>query len=361
MAAVVFGAILIDRPGISLRSYAVAMMIIVILQPESVLSPGFQMSFAATGALIAVYESWNRSRRGVPQSWLSKPAFAMKSLAVTSFVAAVATGPFALYHFNRIAGFGLAANLLAMPVITFISAPAAGLSMVLAPFGLAGIGLRLFGYSLEIVLSIAHYFNGLGQAIHFQGTSMPDISLAFFALALAAGIIADGRYRYIAMSLFAMAGAALWMLLPSPDIYWVPSGDVFIRTDTNDITRTRFIDGDGLGSLRFTNQDYSHACDVRSCVMQSRSGAILLQHEPLNQSLCEEIYRADIKLILLVNTVADTPIVSCPPIIRFTSIQTRGGVSIRLHVSGISIKYADERAARPWREGNMRLVVTPDE
>ena len=86
----------------------------------------------------------------------------MKSLALTSFVAAVATGPFALYHFNRIAGFGLAANLLAMPVITFISAPAAGLAMLLAPFGLADIGLRLFGYSLEIVLVIAHYFDGLG-------------------------------------------------------------------------------------------------------------------------------------------------------------------------------------------------------
>ena len=51
--AVMFSAILIDRPAISLRNLAIAAFIVLALQPESVAEPGFQMSFAAVAGLIA--------------------------------------------------------------------------------------------------------------------------------------------------------------------------------------------------------------------------------------------------------------------------------------------------------------------
>jgi len=73
----------------------------------------------------------------------------------------VPTAPFALYHFDRLAGLGLIANLLAMPVISFVSAPSAALALLLTPFGLGYVGLRLFGYSLELVLMIAHLCAGI--------------------------------------------------------------------------------------------------------------------------------------------------------------------------------------------------------
>ncbi|MEM9055270.1 MAG: ComEC/Rec2 family competence protein, partial [Pseudomonadota bacterium] len=46
MAAIFFGAILIDRAALSLRSLAIAMIAIIALAPWSVLTPGYQMSFA---------------------------------------------------------------------------------------------------------------------------------------------------------------------------------------------------------------------------------------------------------------------------------------------------------------------------
>lgn len=64
MAAIVFGAIIFDRAAISLRTFAIALMAVVLLQPESVVTPGFQMSFAATGALIAAFEIWRNKRSG---------------------------------------------------------------------------------------------------------------------------------------------------------------------------------------------------------------------------------------------------------------------------------------------------------
>ena len=47
MALVGFGAKLFDRPALTLRSVAVAMTVVILLQPEAVVTPGFQMSFAA--------------------------------------------------------------------------------------------------------------------------------------------------------------------------------------------------------------------------------------------------------------------------------------------------------------------------
>ena len=60
MALVGFGAKLFDRPALSLRSVTVAMAVVILLQPEVVVTLGFRMSFAASAALIALYEFWPR-------------------------------------------------------------------------------------------------------------------------------------------------------------------------------------------------------------------------------------------------------------------------------------------------------------
>ena len=48
-----FAAILVDRPAISMRNLAIAAFIVLALEPEGIIEPGFQMSFAAVAALIA--------------------------------------------------------------------------------------------------------------------------------------------------------------------------------------------------------------------------------------------------------------------------------------------------------------------
>lgn len=139
MSAVVFATILFDRAAISFRSFVIAMVVLFGLRPESVVTPGFQMSFAATAGLIAMYEVWSRRREWQSGTW-ARISFAMKSLVVTSFVGAAATAPFALLHFDQVAGMGLLVNLLAKPIVTFVRAPAAALSLLLAPFGLSDFG-----------------------------------------------------------------------------------------------------------------------------------------------------------------------------------------------------------------------------
>ena len=58
MNGIVFAAILIDRLRISMRICALAAMVVLLLDPPSLVGVSFQMSFGAVVALIAVYETW---------------------------------------------------------------------------------------------------------------------------------------------------------------------------------------------------------------------------------------------------------------------------------------------------------------
>lgn len=153
MVMVMFLAVLADRRAITLRSVAVAAMIVLALRPEALYGPGFQMSFAATTALVAVYGAMRGSRHS-PARW---PAWArvLGGVALSSFVAGLATAPVAAAHFNQVPHYGLLANVLSVPLMGAVIIPAAVLAALLAPFGLAWVGLRLMEWPILWILAVA--------------------------------------------------------------------------------------------------------------------------------------------------------------------------------------------------------------
>lgn len=156
MAGIMFVAILVDRRALSLRNVAVAATVILLTTPEALFHPGFQMSFAAVTALIAAYE-WFGARASPHRSfsWGAKAKRYAVGLAVTDTIAALATAPYALYHFNRVALYSLPANVAAMPLMGVWIAPFAILALVLAPLGLDGWAWRISAAGLDTVLYIA--------------------------------------------------------------------------------------------------------------------------------------------------------------------------------------------------------------
>lgn len=158
-AAVAFVAILFDRRAITLRGLALAAMTILALQPEAVTTPGFQMSFAATAALVALAEAWRPPIREIQAPlWIRAPQAVGVWIAASlgaSLVAGLATGPFAMQHFNRVATWGLIANLLTAPISSFVMMPALAVGAVLTPVGLGEWPLRLAGWAIGLMTQIA--------------------------------------------------------------------------------------------------------------------------------------------------------------------------------------------------------------
>lgn len=276
MAAIFFGAILVDRAALSLRSFALAMMAVVAFHPESVVSPGFQMSFAATGALIATYEAWTRRRRQTGGPRAAGIGFTLKSLVVTSLVAGLATGPFALYHFGRVASYGFLANLAAMPVITFVTAPLAALTLVLAPLGLSDVPLRLFGLSLEWVLAIAHFFSRGEASLFAPGQAMPASALAAAVASLVAVVLLTGAARWFLVGLGCGLAGVAWWVAPRTAVHWAPSGEVFIAAQDAAVVRIGFVEGEGLAPMRYIGIEEAGKCLARRCQYDSLAGPVTL-------------------------------------------------------------------------------------
>ncbi len=195
MLGVMLLALNFDRAAFTKRNIALAALGVTLLAPDAVSGPGFQMSFAATLALIAVYDLWSRRRRrGGPDpdrakrsSWIKAPLAFMAGLAATSLIAGTATGLFSAYHFHRVSVLGLPANLAAMPIVSFVTMPAALAGTLAAPFGLDAPFFRLMAASLHEVIRIADWIakaspDGLIGAIGVPALFLSTAALLVFCL-----------------------------------------------------------------------------------------------------------------------------------------------------------------------------------
>jgi len=204
MAAVALCALMIGRRAISLRAVAVAATIVLVLRPEALMGPGFQMSFAATTGLVAVF-GWIRDAKinVFARKW--RP---IAAVVISSAVAGAATAPIAAAHFNTIAHYGLIANLLSVPLMGLLVIPAAVCAVILAPFGLEHLALWAMGLGLRWILVVADVVAGMPGARGYVpgpgGWVLPLLAIGFLFL-----VLWQGRLRWSGLPIMA-AAILLW-------------------------------------------------------------------------------------------------------------------------------------------------------
>lgn len=220
MVSVMLVAVLLDRRALTLRAVAMAALIVMVLRPEVVTGPGFQMSFAATTALVAVFGALRQSRLPQVPFW----AKSVGSVFLSSLVAGLATAPIAAYHFNQISQFGLVANLLSVPLMGVLVMPAAVLAAVLAPLGLAWMGLWFMGLGLRWILFVAHLVAGMDGALRHVVTPPPEV-LALICLGGLFVILWQGWPRALGL-LPLVAGFVLWQVADRPVVLIANSGSL---------------------------------------------------------------------------------------------------------------------------------------
>jgi len=168
MAATMLGAVLVDRRAISLRSVALAAVIVLLWRPEALLNAGFHLSFAATVSLVAVFRALKDRRAGrarTRKSWMRRAMGPVLTTALCSLIAGLSTAPIAAAHFNRIADYGLLANVVSVPLMGLVVMPAAVLSALLWPFGAEGAGLWFMAQGSRWILGVAHTVGGWPGAV----------------------------------------------------------------------------------------------------------------------------------------------------------------------------------------------------
>ncbi len=223
MIAVVFFAVLVDRPALSLHNLALAAVLILLWSPEQALAASFQMSFMAVMGLAAFFKWWQKivpepmglNQGGIIARWLRRMAIGSAASLATSLVAGSLSGIPAMHHFGRLAPFGVVANALALPIVSLIVMPAAMASVLLMPIGLEVVPLKLMGWGLRGVMLVSDWVASWPGA----GLRFPLIDSAVAAaLALAAAFLflPITRVRLLSIPLLLLAGGLFFTAVDKP-------------------------------------------------------------------------------------------------------------------------------------------------
>ncbi len=183
MTSIVLLGVMYDRISISMNLVAVAALVVLILFPESLVHPSFQLSFAAVFALISVYESdWVKSLQKT-NSFFKQVVLYGLALALTSVIATLATFPLTIATFNRITLHAIEANMIGVPLMGIWIMPLGVCSLILMPFGLESLALVPMGWGISFLNIIAHEVgNWHGSNIIVPTPSLWALNMVVFSV-----------------------------------------------------------------------------------------------------------------------------------------------------------------------------------
>lgn len=362
MTSIFFIAILLDRRALSLRNVAVAALIILVFSPEAVIHPGFQMSFAAVTALIAAYE-WHSKRLDPDRSFSPWARFRryFAGVAATDMIASTATSPFALYHFNRAAVFGLPANIVSIPIMGFWVMPVAMVALLAMPFGLDAPFWKLAAGGVEVILHVGAFVAavpGSTQTI----PQWPPFALVALTLGGLWLCLQTARWRLAGLAALPIAGAAI-AFTTTPDIFVGEKGDnaaivihengraalAMLHPRKDKFEATVWKEHSGLDPERSETRALSDIgrCDAAGCVVALKGRRVAFSDDPLD--LAEDCARADI--VIASFPAPKREATSCAArLIDRRAAWTGGALAITIGRDG-SLGVAETnalRGARPW-------------
>lgn len=234
MTGVFFCAILLDRSPISMRVIAFAAIVVLLVAPEALIGASFQMSFAAVLGLIRVFDggraqfaSLRRLGRDAPDligriiGGVEQAGIWLGTLMLTSLIASLMTAPYAAYHFDRLTLYGIAANMLAVPLTGFWVMPLAVLALIAMPFGLEDWPLQAMGWGCDLIIAIAHWVADWPGAVVLI-PALPMIGLLLLSFGLIWLCLIIGRLKWLGLAMIGL-GCLTPLALRAPDI--LASGD----------------------------------------------------------------------------------------------------------------------------------------
>jgi competence protein ComEC len=185
-ALLVLAGIALGRDAISMRLIAAGALLVLLFRPEALAGASFHMSFAAVTAIVALYSTgWARrlfQRRD--EGIVMRVGRAMLAMVLTGLAVEVALVPLALFHFHRAGLYGVAANIIAIPLTTFVIMPLEAGALLLDAIGLGKPLWVLCEASLTALLSLAHSVASASGAV----AMLPSMPVWAFGLMIAGGL-----------------------------------------------------------------------------------------------------------------------------------------------------------------------------
>ncbi len=360
MIAIVLIGVMLDRPSITFRTLTVAAVCVMVLAPQSILHPSFQMSFAATLALIAGYQYGYPAHAPSASSigarivlWGGRE---LAGLILASVLAGLATTPYAAYHFHRLAPYGLLANLFAMPVVSVIVMPMGILGVLTMPFGFDAFFWRLMGQGIDWMIAVVLWVAGLPGAVgRVHAFGIGPLLLATVGLLVICLLRTPLRWSGAALALVASFWAAL---TPLPEVLVSADGQTaairagngtlaVLHSGHDNFALKEWLAADGDGrALEDTTLRAGIRCDAVGCIGTLKDGRLV------SMVLSPEAFEEDCQLAAIVISPRDAPPDCNALLIDRQAAHAHGASALRR--SGNHFEARTVRPSgydRPWTQG----------
>jgi competence protein ComEC len=364
MISIMFFAVLLDRPAVTLRNVALGALVIMVLVPESLFDVGFQMSFAAVIALVATYEALQARTERLREVRSAGPAAGallfFGGIVLSTLVASAAVAPFAAYHFHKSQQYAVLANLIAIPVCNTVVLPAALVTLALMPFGLEAGPLWVMGQGIDAMLWCADTVARIPGAV----AHIAAIPTTSFALMVAGGLwlcLWRTRWRLLGLAGLA-AGIGLAPTLAHPDILAGRDGDlVAVRTTSGALSALsksgtvfelqRWLEHDGdERSPRAAANGEAFRCDALGCTATVKGVLVAVARHPA--ALADDCRRAG---VLVLNFPRPKGCRPAGTAIDFFDLRSKGTHMLYLREGAVRIvTVAEVRGVRPWTQSGLR-------
>lgn len=358
MIWVMLGAVLFDRPALSMRNLAVTALIVLIREPEALLGPSFQMSFGAVAGLSA-FSEWERRRVKEirQQNWLIVAWNWLKKSIIAAFfstmVASLATMPFGAFHFQTLNPYGLIGNMITVPLISGIVMPSAVLGVLALPFGLDRPIWQLMGYAVSQVLLLSQWVQNLaGSSVVVPASSVSFILLFSVGLVLLTFLVSPLRY----LSLVPLSAVLMLAFTPVRyDLYMdqegkgaairSPNGFLVLMGKPSAFIAQQWLRADGdARQIEDDTLRQGVRCDSIACTTEAKNGKIL-SFVLDRRAFYEDCERADI----ILSSYKAPSYCKASIILDRNYLQRHGAVTGNFSGSEIIMQHAkDTGAPRPW-------------
>jgi len=214
-ALLVLGGLALGRDAITLRLVATGALVVLLFWPESLIGASFQLSFAAVTAIIALHDHpsvrrlLSRHDEGFPE----RMGRGLLGLLITGLAVEIALSPIALFHFHKAGLYGALANIVAIPLTTFVVMPLETIALLFDLIELGAPFWWMAGQALNILLAIAHAAADAPGSV----ATLASMPKGAFALMIAGGLwLCLWRTKFRHLGLVPIAAGALWALSVSP-------------------------------------------------------------------------------------------------------------------------------------------------
>ncbi len=212
MISIMFLAIMLDRNALALRNVALAALLILIVYPESIFDPGFQMSFAAVTGLVSIYEAIRLSAERRPEGAADRGALRtgaahFTGIMTSTLIASAAVAPFGIYHFHNTQLLSMLANLVALPLCDLYVMPLALAVLIALPVGLEHWPLVAMGWGIDGMTLVAGWVAALPGSV----VRLPAIPAVSFLLMVSGGLwLLLWSRRWRVLGVIPIAAGLLW-------------------------------------------------------------------------------------------------------------------------------------------------------